>query len=100
MTAFVLAHKLREALEEHRFVLHYQPKVSLANGELEGFEAPVVAVVDGAVDDTAAACPVVELVDRPACLPPWPEQAVRTRPATTTAVQRPGPRVGMRLRSV
>jgi diguanylate cyclase (GGDEF)-like protein/PAS domain S-box-containing protein len=34
-----LENKLRHALEEHHFVLHYQPKVSLANGEIEGFEA-------------------------------------------------------------
>ena len=31
--------KLRQALEEHHFVLHYQPKVSLASGEIEGLEA-------------------------------------------------------------
>ena len=36
---FALENKLRQALEEHRFVLHYQPKVSLANGEIEGLEA-------------------------------------------------------------
>ena len=34
-----LENKLREALEGQRFVLHYQPKVSLANGELVGLEA-------------------------------------------------------------
>ena len=34
-----LENKLRQALEEHRFVLHYQPKVSLENGEVEGLEA-------------------------------------------------------------
>lgn len=34
-----LENKLRQALEEHRFVLHYQPKVSLANGQIEGLEA-------------------------------------------------------------
>ncbi len=31
--------RLRQALEEHQFALHYQPKVSLATGEIEGFEA-------------------------------------------------------------
>ncbi|MEO8157469.1 MAG: EAL domain-containing protein [Betaproteobacteria bacterium] len=34
-----LENNLRQALEEHRFVLHYQPKVSLATGGIEGFEA-------------------------------------------------------------
>ena len=34
-----LENKLRQALEERRFVLHYQPKVSLKTGEIEGFEA-------------------------------------------------------------
>ncbi len=34
-----LENKLRQALEEHRFVLHYQPKVSLATGRIEGLEA-------------------------------------------------------------
>jgi diguanylate cyclase (GGDEF)-like protein/PAS domain S-box-containing protein len=31
--------RLREALEKDRFVLHYQPKVSLATGQLTGAEA-------------------------------------------------------------
>jgi diguanylate cyclase (GGDEF)-like protein len=34
-----LENKLRQALEERHFVLHYQPKVSLASGEIEGLEA-------------------------------------------------------------
>ncbi len=34
-----LENKLRQALDEHRFVLHYQPKVSLASGQIEGLEA-------------------------------------------------------------
>jgi PAS domain S-box-containing protein/diguanylate cyclase (GGDEF)-like protein len=34
-----LENKLRQALEERRFVLHYQPKVSLQTGAIEGFEA-------------------------------------------------------------
>jgi EAL domain-containing protein (putative c-di-GMP-specific phosphodiesterase class I) len=34
-----LENRLRQALEEHRFVLHYQPKFSLANDEIEAFEA-------------------------------------------------------------
>ncbi len=34
-----LENRLRQALEEHHFVLHYQPKVSLVNGEIVGFEA-------------------------------------------------------------
>ncbi|HEX4987082.1 MAG TPA: EAL domain-containing protein [Burkholderiales bacterium] len=34
-----LENKLREALEHRRFVLHYQPKVSLATGAIEGVEA-------------------------------------------------------------
>ncbi len=31
--------KLRRALDEDRFVLHYQPKIALATGEISGFEA-------------------------------------------------------------
>jgi diguanylate cyclase (GGDEF)-like protein/PAS domain S-box-containing protein len=34
-----LENKLRQALEEHLFVLHYQPKVSLTSGAIEGLEA-------------------------------------------------------------
>ncbi|HEY6545665.1 MAG TPA: EAL domain-containing response regulator [Dokdonella sp.] len=34
-----LRHELDEALRGHQFVLHYQPKVSLASSRIEGFEA-------------------------------------------------------------
>jgi diguanylate cyclase (GGDEF)-like protein/PAS domain S-box-containing protein len=34
-----LESRLRRALEEKQFALHYQPKVSLATGEIEGLEA-------------------------------------------------------------
>ncbi len=34
-----LENKLRRALEEQQFVLHYQPKISLESGAIEGFEA-------------------------------------------------------------
>jgi diguanylate cyclase (GGDEF)-like protein/PAS domain S-box-containing protein len=35
----LLENKLRQALEKEQFVLHYQPKVDLANGTLVGLEA-------------------------------------------------------------
>jgi diguanylate cyclase (GGDEF)-like protein len=34
-----LENRLRQALEQQQFVLHYQPKISLANGKLMGAEA-------------------------------------------------------------
>jgi EAL domain-containing protein (putative c-di-GMP-specific phosphodiesterase class I) len=34
-----LENRLREALEKHQFVLHYQPKVNIASGKLTGTEA-------------------------------------------------------------
>ncbi|MDE2051244.1 MAG: EAL domain-containing protein [Gammaproteobacteria bacterium] len=34
-----LEHRLRAALDEHQFVLHYQPQVSLVTGRIEGVEA-------------------------------------------------------------
>ncbi len=34
-----LENRLRLAVEEHQFALHYQPKVSVATGKIEGFEA-------------------------------------------------------------
>jgi len=34
-----LEHKLREAIDERRFVLHYQPQVNIATGQIEGLEA-------------------------------------------------------------
>ena len=35
----VLEHKLRTALEEHRFELHYQPQIELASGRIDCVEA-------------------------------------------------------------
>jgi diguanylate cyclase (GGDEF)-like protein len=34
-----LEHKLRVALDEHQFVLHYQPQVNIATGRIESVEA-------------------------------------------------------------
>ncbi|HVY06822.1 MAG TPA: EAL domain-containing protein [Burkholderiales bacterium] len=34
-----LENKLRQALDEHRYVLHYQPKIDLTSGEIVGLEA-------------------------------------------------------------
>jgi diguanylate cyclase (GGDEF)-like protein len=34
-----LEHRLRAALDERQFVLHYQPQVSIATGQIEGVEA-------------------------------------------------------------
>ncbi len=36
---FVLENQLRQALDRHEFVLHYQPKVSMLSGEVTGAEA-------------------------------------------------------------
>jgi diguanylate cyclase (GGDEF)-like protein len=36
---FVLENQLRQALDRHEFVLHYQPKVNMLSGELTGAEA-------------------------------------------------------------
>jgi diguanylate cyclase (GGDEF)-like protein/PAS domain S-box-containing protein len=36
---FVLENQLRQALDKHEFMLHYQPKVNMASGELTGAEA-------------------------------------------------------------
>jgi len=36
-----LEHQLREAIQQHALVLHYQPQVRLADGGLSGFEALV-----------------------------------------------------------
>jgi diguanylate cyclase (GGDEF)-like protein/PAS domain S-box-containing protein len=36
---FALESRLRRAVEQGQFVLHYQPKISLANGRLKGLEA-------------------------------------------------------------
>ena len=35
----VLEHKLRTALEEQQFVMHYQPQIDLATGRIDGAEA-------------------------------------------------------------
>jgi diguanylate cyclase (GGDEF)-like protein/PAS domain S-box-containing protein len=34
-----LEHSLRSALDEHQFVLHYQPQVNIATGRIDGVEA-------------------------------------------------------------
>jgi diguanylate cyclase (GGDEF)-like protein len=34
-----LEHRLRAALDEHQFTLHYQPQVSIATGQVQGVEA-------------------------------------------------------------
>jgi diguanylate cyclase (GGDEF)-like protein len=34
-----LEHKLRIALDEHQFLLHYQPQINVASGRIEGVEA-------------------------------------------------------------
>jgi diguanylate cyclase (GGDEF)-like protein/PAS domain S-box-containing protein len=36
---FVLENQLRQALDKHEFMLHYQPKVDMVSGELTGAEA-------------------------------------------------------------
>jgi EAL domain-containing protein (putative c-di-GMP-specific phosphodiesterase class I) len=36
---FVLENQLRQALDKHEFMLHYQPKVNMVSGELTGAEA-------------------------------------------------------------
>jgi diguanylate cyclase (GGDEF)-like protein/PAS domain S-box-containing protein len=36
---FVLENQLRQALDKHEFMLHYQPKVDMTTGELTGAEA-------------------------------------------------------------
>jgi diguanylate cyclase (GGDEF)-like protein/PAS domain S-box-containing protein len=41
LSRMILEAKLRRALDQHEFVLHYQPQISLQNGEVVGFEAVV-----------------------------------------------------------
>ncbi len=55
-------HRLRAALEDDRFVAHFQPLVDLASGSLTGYEALVrVQREDGSIAPPAHFIPIAEL---------------------------------------
>ncbi|HEX6705031.1 MAG TPA: EAL domain-containing protein [Albitalea sp.] len=85
--------QLRNALERREFVLHYQPKASLASGEISGFEAllrwqhPVRGLVPptqfiAILEDTGLIVPVGDWVVRTVCeqLVQWRAQGLAVRP--------------------
>jgi diguanylate cyclase (GGDEF)-like protein/PAS domain S-box-containing protein len=84
---------LRGALERDEFVLHYQPKVCLASGEISGFEAllrwqhPQLGLVHPLdfipiLEDTGLIVPVGEWVVRSVCeqMLHWQSAGVTPRP--------------------
>ena len=85
-----LENKLREALAREELILHFQPKVTLATGEISGFEAllrwqspdgPLVAPDDfiPLLEETGLIVPVGAWVLRKACeqIQAWTEARIR-----------------------
>ena len=85
--------QLRTALERGEFLLHYQPKVNLSDGEISGFEAllrwqhPQLGMVPpldfiAILEDTGLIVPVGEWVLRTVCrqLAQWRAQGLALRP--------------------
>jgi len=92
---------LRGALERREFLLHYQPKVDLGTGTVNGFEAllrwehPQRGVVSPAefvpaLEDTGLIVPVGEWVLRTVCdqIEQWQAQGITPRPVSVNVSAR------------